>query len=219
MIENFEVGTLITDFNFKDVNGAPLSEVSQGTSEASITATQTKVVSILCGLRTKNVKTIKEVKFWLLPYAQGSINYCESMGRNVISAYFSGCIMARYKRDGAWRVCHVSTGDPNDCKEKWDQIKAEPNVSDVTEFKPHEHVTNGNKILGLITNTGLCYAIGCKSTQLNVKETRSVEKILVDEAGTFRVELTANEKRELAKAMASATKTIQALEVVSFCKV
>jgi hypothetical protein len=219
MIENFAKGTIITDFDFKDVNGSPLSEVSVGVRDASVTVTQTKVVSIWCGLRTKHISTINTVNFRLLPYAQGAINYCEPMGLNVISAYFSGCIMARYKRNGSWRVCHVSTGEANDCKNKWNEIKAESTVSEVTEFKPHNHVTGGNKILGLITSTGSCYAIGCKAIELNVKETRSAEQILLEEGAKFRIELTLKEKQDMAKAMALHVKKVQALEVMSFAKI
>lgn len=216
MIEDyFQKGAILTGYDFKDTRGAPLAEVSSGVMDGNMTITKTKIVSIYWGLSSKIEKTVNVVNFRLLPYAQGAINYCELMGRDVISAYFSGCIMARYKRDGAWRVCHVSTGDPNDCKDKWEQIKAEDGVTDVSEFKPHENVDGGDKILGLVTSTGDCFAIGCSAVDVDVPETRSVEQILIDEAASFRKELTKEERLGLAKAMAATVKKVKGLEIKS----
>jgi hypothetical protein len=215
MIETyFQQGTLLTGYNFKDVKGTPLSEVSVGIVDASVRATHMKVVSILCGLATSTKTTRSVVNFRFLPYAQGAINYCESMGCNVISAYFSGCIMARYKVGGVWRVCHVSTGGPNDCKVQWDEIKGR--ATDVTEFKPHELVRN-DKILGLIATDGSRFAIGCAAVDLHVKETRNAQQILREEGAGFRQELKPEEKLEMAKQMAKSSRILKAL-VVRDCK-
>ncbi|MES9905901.1 MAG: hypothetical protein ABW168_24910 [Sedimenticola sp.] len=86
--------------------------------------------------------------------------------------------MARYRSGGVWRVCHVSTGNPTDCKTSWENIKDEPTVGSVGQFKPHEHVTAGNKIIGRITATGDFYAIGCSDAWVRVPENRSIEEIL-----------------------------------------
>lgn len=166
-LEHLPIGAILDAYDFTDqgsVQSGAQSEISQGIMEGSLQATIMENVLCFCGLLTARIAKMRQIDFLFLPYAQGSINYCEPQGKDVLSAYFSGCIMARYKRNGSWRVCHVSTGEPNDCKDKWDRIKNEPEVSDVSEFKPHERV-DASKILGLITNTGNRYAIGCKSIQ------------------------------------------------------
>ena len=86
--------------------------------------------------------------------------------------------MARYKRGGVWRVNHVSTssGD-DDCKDAWEAIKAETTVTDITEFKPHQHATGNAKTWGLVTATGDFYAIGCEHFTLYVKDERTAEEI------------------------------------------
>jgi len=70
-----------------------------------------------------------------LPFAANGINYVESQGKDVISYNFTGCIMAAYTKGGTRRVCHVSTGDGQDCKAEWDSIKGQS--SDIVAFKPH----------------------------------------------------------------------------------
>lgn len=194
MIEKYFVnGAVISGFDFTDVSGSSLSEVSEG------------IVSSSMSISAVNVN------FRFLPYAQGAINYCESQGKDILSAYFSGCIMASYVRSGSGRVCHVSTGGPNDCKDKWEQIQGENVVKNVSQFKPHEHVTAGDKILGLITSTGERFAIGCSATVIEQKETRSVKQILVEH--TFTSGTTKKEKKQLAKFMVKGMRRVAALEV------
>jgi hypothetical protein len=159
MIEGyFKKGVVLTDYDFKDagVSSAPLSEVSQGIKAGGLTVTETKTGLICCCLGQRE----SQVDFRFLPYAEGAINYCESMGVDVLSGYFSGCIMAIYRRNGSTRVCHVSTGGNNDCKETWERIKKESSVQVVREFKPSDHAPSP-KTLGLVTATGDCYAIAC----------------------------------------------------------
>lgn len=161
MIEKYlKKGVILTEYNFEEAGGTPLSEVSVGIRNGEMTLTKTKKIPRCCGLMSKTETKVRQINFRFLPYAEGAINYCESMGVDVISAYFSGCIMARYKRSGSWRVCHVSTGGGNDCKSKWEGIKSESTVSDVTEFNPFDSARSA-KTLGLITATGQLYAIGC----------------------------------------------------------
>ena len=218
MIEgHFEQGAVITGFDFTDVKGTPLSEVSEGVVMATLTIATTKKVAIKFGFGSKIKRTSVEVEFQFLPYAQGAINYCESQGRDVVSAYFSGCIYARYTRAGAVRVCHVSTGGPDDCKDKWEQIKAEGEVGDVTEFKPHNKVKDGDKILGLITSTGDRYAIGCSATTVEQDETRSAAQILKEH--TFTAGTTEPDKVQMAKLMSKAKRLVPALTVKSRVKV
>lgn len=161
MIEQYiSVGSTITDFDFSEAQGSPLQEVTEGIRAGHLMVNKEKTIPLFCGLWSTKETSQLGLRFRYLPYAAGAINYCESQGVDVISAYFSGCLMARYKRGGSWRVCHVSTGGVNDCKGVWEAIKTDPTVSDVTEFNPFNTAIS-LKTLGLITNNGRRYAIGC----------------------------------------------------------
>jgi hypothetical protein len=97
-----------------------------------------------------------------LPFVKNGINYVETMGRDVVSYNFTGCIMAMYvTAAGSRRVCHVSTGAGQDCKAAWDRIKA--SAKKVKEFKPHEHIsTQGiafKGCYGIITADDRCFSV------------------------------------------------------------
>jgi hypothetical protein len=101
-----------------------------------------------------------------LPFAANGINYTESQGKDVISYNFTGCIMATYTtRGGSRRVCHVSTGQGQDCLGEWATIKG--SASQVLAFKPHlfadiaaiGQAQQAFHCYGLITATGECYSI------------------------------------------------------------
>ena len=83
-------------------------------------------------------KSVKDDQGIYLPFVANGINYVESNGKDVISFNFTGCIMAVYTVGGTRRVCHVSTGDGQDCKVEWASVAAA--ASDVKSFKPHEHI-------------------------------------------------------------------------------
>ena len=107
------------------------------------------------------VATVGNVTYKHLPFVTNGINSVDAGGCDVVSYNFSGCIMAVYKSGGAMRVCHVSTGDGQDCKAEWDRIKAAS--SSVFEFKPSDFVETGGAALlgvyGLITADLQTYAI------------------------------------------------------------
>jgi hypothetical protein len=96
-----------------------------------------------------------------VPFAKNGINWVASQGQDVISYNFTGCIMAAFKYQGVARVCHVSTGAGQDCKARWDEIKAQS--ANVFEFKPSDFIeTNGGAFAGcygLITSDLRTYAI------------------------------------------------------------
>jgi hypothetical protein len=110
-------------------------------------------------------KTIGSAPFLLLPWVGNGINYTESMGKDVLSGPFTGCIMAVYKRNGSRRVCHVATPE---CKDAWAKIKDETEV--VKEFKPSDYLPDaiatqlkgGLVILGHVTADDKCYAVFCE---------------------------------------------------------
>jgi hypothetical protein len=87
-----------------------------------------------------------------LPFVANGINWVASQGQDVISAHFTGCIMAAYTEGGVAKVCHVSTGEHGDCKGAWDTLKA--NCSKVFAFRPSDFVgdTPHTRCYGLITS-------------------------------------------------------------------
>ena len=87
-----------------------------------------------------------------LPFVAGGINTVASQGHDVISAHFTGCIMATYQEDGVAKVCHISTGaDFGDCKGAWEAAKKR--FTNVFEFRPSDFIedTVHTKCYGLIT--------------------------------------------------------------------
>ena len=98
-------------------------------------------------------QTLGGVHYWHLPFVQNGINYVSTQGRDVTSYNFSGCIMAIYTDAGDTRVCHVSTGDGQDCKAAWEVIKSRSKA--VFQFKPSDYIETGGQSLlgcyGLIT--------------------------------------------------------------------
>lgn len=219
MIEYYlQKGGVLTGYDFRDNNTSrtTLQELSWDIREATVTLTETLHTKIWFGLRTKTQTTSQKVRFRFLPYVQGAINYCESQGVDVLSGFFSGCIMARYTRDNVWRVCHVSTGAPNDCQAAWLTIKGQSTVKQVKEFKPHLHVT-ADKILGLVTSTGKQYAIGCSAFMREFRETRSVDQLLAEYP--FMPYLSLEEKKKMAKAIRSTIQREPALRIEAVVKV
>lgn len=95
-----------------------------------------------------------------LPYVANGINWVTMDGQDVISANFSGCIMAAYKENGIAKVCHISTGDGyGDCKAAWDALKA--NYTNVIQFKPSDFIFNTphERCYGLITSNMQMYTV------------------------------------------------------------
>lgn len=133
-----------------------------------------------CSLGAMDVKGGK-----YLPFVANGINYVESQGKDVISGKFTGCIMAAYNvKGGSRRVCHVSTGNGQDCKSKWEEIKAAS--SSVTEFKPSDSIDvskfGGGMSLygcyGIITAEGKCFAVvaGVLKNKVTVVDLKLVKK-------------------------------------------
>lgn len=92
-------------------------------------------------------------KHTFLPFVAGGINCVATQGQDVISAHFSGCIMAAYQEGGVNKVCHISTGkDFGDCKAAWDKLKA--GYKNVFEFRPSDMIDKEahTKCYGLITS-------------------------------------------------------------------
>lgn len=135
------------------------------------------------------------------------------------NGYFSGCIMARYKKvGGAWRVCHVSTGEPNDCQNAWANMKETQIASRiypvVSEFKPHAIATGCMRVLGLITSTGGCYAIGCTPVAAQIPETRTEEEIFSTAIGSE------TQRRNFARQQVNEkTRTVQSLKIEKMIEV
>ena len=130
-----------------------------------------------------------------LPFTPGAINYTNSRGKDVISGPFSGCLMAAYekKEGGGRRVCHVATtSDTMDCKEKWNEIKAD--CSFYAEFKPSDVYANLSKkqlgklgstiLFGLITADNRCFSALVTSTGLAYKGHKIVRMQPTDQLGT-----------------------------------
>ena len=111
--------------------------------------------------RDVRTATLGACSYKYLPFVVNGINSVDAGGLDVVSYNFSGCIMAVYKSGGAFRVCHVSTGDGQDCKAEWDRIKGAS--TSVFEFKPSDFVETGGAALlgvyGLITSDLQTYAI------------------------------------------------------------
>jgi hypothetical protein len=87
-----------------------------------------------------------------LPFVANGINSCPMIGQDVISAHFTGCIMAVYTHNGVRKVCHVSSGEFGDCSAAWAAIKAAS--TNVFEFKPSDFIggTQFERCYGLITS-------------------------------------------------------------------
>ena len=95
-----------------------------------------------------------QTEYKYLPFVPNGINTTPMQGLDVVSSNFTGCIMATYEKDGVRYVCHVSTGDNQDCKAEWTRLKA--GYRNVLEFRPSDFIeTNGQPFVacyGLITN-------------------------------------------------------------------
>ena len=96
-----------------------------------------------------------------LPFVPNGINSVATQGQDVISYNFTGCVMAAFKEGGVAKVCHVSTGEGQDCKAEWDAVKARS--VNIFEFKPSDFIETGGGAFGgcygLITADLRIYAI------------------------------------------------------------
>lgn len=101
-----------------------------------------------------------------LPFVPNGINWVKMEGgHDVISAPFSGCIMATYMDKGVRKVCHVSSGDFGDCTGVWNSAKV--NFTEVREFKPSDFIGGlpHDYCYGLITTNLEPYTILTHATK------------------------------------------------------
>lgn len=97
-----------------------------------------------------------------LPFIPNAISAVNSEGLDVISYNFTGCLMSVFSGlNGRRLVCHVSTGEGQDCKDAWSQIRGAS--ANVFEFRPSEYIeTMGGSFsgcYGLITTDYQALAI------------------------------------------------------------
>lgn len=96
-----------------------------------------------------------------VPFVPNGINWVAQGNSDVISSRFTGCIMAAFTHEGIRKVCHISTGAGQDCKEEWEKIKS--SSFRISEFKPSNYISTGGhafvNCLGLITLNNRAYAI------------------------------------------------------------
>lgn len=105
-----------------------------------------------------------------LPFVPNGINWCATQGQDVISAHFTGCLMAYFVDNGVAKVAHISTGaDFGDCKGAWDLLKR--NYTNVIEFKPSDFTRGvaNERCYGLITNDQRLYTILTWSDRVEIK--------------------------------------------------
>ncbi|SFU52630.1 hypothetical protein [Pseudoduganella namucuonensis] len=99
--------------------------------------------------------------FKFLPFLPNAIHTVAAAGVDVISAPFSGCLMAAYTDESGRRmVCHISTGGEfGDCKAAWNDMKGR--FTNVVEFRPSDLCgdTKFETCYGLITQESGCYAV------------------------------------------------------------
>ena len=100
-------------------------------------------------------------RYKYLPFAKNGINCVATEGLDVVSYNFTGCIMAVFDDQGTRKVCHVSTGEGQDCKEEWQRIKGRS--FNVFEFRPSDFIDAKGRAFagcyGLITSDLQTYAI------------------------------------------------------------
>ena len=92
---------------------------------------------------------------------QAGYNVCVSTNMDVLSGFFSGCLMASYKKEGQRRVAHVYTEDGGGKAKKafMDTVK-EGSISCL--FKPVWRAP-AQQCLGVITKNDECYSVGIQS--------------------------------------------------------
>lgn len=121
------------------------------------------------GLCSQGVISVLNGRHKFLPYVANGINSVAMDGQDVISANFSGCIMAVYRDGGITKVCHISTGTGyGDCKAAWDKLKA--GYSGVKEFKPSDYIFNTPHLrcYGLINSNMEMYTVLVQQHQANL---------------------------------------------------
>jgi hypothetical protein len=114
----------------------------------------------LCSTGILQCQAFYQESYKFLPFVPNGINWVAAQGQDVISAPFSGCIMAAYEDGGVRKVCHVSTGNElGDCKATWNALKAE--YSNVLEFRPSDFIENTphSRCYGLLTADLKVYTI------------------------------------------------------------
>lgn len=164
-LKYLNVGDVLYGFKFQSAPqniGTP-GIVSNGVVDSYITIERPWSKKVAGIFHKTGVNTEKSSFKWL-PWVTGQINTTTSGGKDVLSGWFSGCIMARYKDLGAWHVCHVTkmAGTLADCQNLWTNSKN--GFSTVREFKPSNHITSGGLVLGLVTKDGIRFAIGLLAT-------------------------------------------------------
>lgn len=96
-----------------------------------------------------------------VPFVKNGINWIEQGEYDVISYNFTGCLMAAFTFEKKKRICHVSTGEGQDCLPEWRKIKAKS--VNVFEFRPSDFIdAKGgafNGCYGLITRSLQVYSI------------------------------------------------------------
>lgn len=164
MINNLQVGSVIKGIIYTEGKKGNKDEMSSNTKPLNLTIVNQQVERRWCGLSKKIVpKQVLCTVKWV-PFAPNAINYIElDKSEVVVSGYFSGCVMSRYKRkDKKVRVAHISTGAEQDTKEEWKKITEEAGI-EYSQFKPFgPGQPKAAKVLGVITGDNKLYTVWCK---------------------------------------------------------
>ena len=116
-------------------------------------------------------------KYKYLPFAANAINSVAQEGLDVISFNFTGCLMAVFNNKGTKLVCHVSTGNGQDCKAEWGTIKK--GSINVFEFRPSDFIeTKGGAFFGcygVITSDLRTFAVTVVSGKTGQKTVSAVK--------------------------------------------
>lgn len=74
-----------------------------------------------------------------IPFMPNGINCCRlTVGWEALSFNFSGCPFVVWEDQGQFFAGHVSTGDGQDCKQRW--INARGQFTRYAEFLPHKYI-------------------------------------------------------------------------------
>lgn len=140
-----------------------------------------RVEDIPITLQNGDYSVVQSVKF--IPYAPGGVNYAET-NADVLSGFFTGCVMTIYTRDGVRRVGHVHTGaayGPVDCRDFMRGLLRNPfsTYREISSFKPYENINaqlfldiagrapqffgGGCRVFGLVSSTNRCFSVFTRS--------------------------------------------------------
>lgn len=133
-----------------------------------------RVRDITLNLSSGNYATTHRVKF--VPYAPGGVNYAETNGE-VLSGFFTGCVMTVYTYQGRRRVGHVHTGSDAganlDCKRFMGDLLRDPmsGYREVTSFKPYDGARDSQRYMDIARTTAFgaqgCAVLGLVSATTN----------------------------------------------------